>query len=147
MEKIQEFLASIGSDHDVQRIEHVWSGAPGNRKMTGISIVELSSRDRREAALKKVTEESSKILGEGDSKVSVGRAKTEFQRNRNTNLRKAEEVLKKDARTNGKVVKIEWKLDGNSKNRVVTMGEQTVFLQTPNDLSGHFVAPFLDVSF
>ena len=115
--------------------------------MTGISIVELSSRDRREAALKKVIEESSKILGEGDSKVFVGRAKTEFQRNRNTNLRKAEEVFRKDARTNGKVVKIEWKLDGKSKNRVVTMREQTVFLQTPNDLSGHFVAPFTDVSF
>ena len=58
MEKIQEFLASIGSDQGVQRIKHVWSGAPGNRKMTGISFVELSSRDRREAALKKVTEES-----------------------------------------------------------------------------------------
>jgi hypothetical protein len=87
--------------------------------MTSISIVELSSRDCRESALKKVTEENSKILGEGDSKVSVGRAKTEFQRNRNTNLRKAEEILKKDVRANGKIVKIEWKFEGSSKDRAV----------------------------
>ena len=47
--KIQEFLNKIGSDQGVQRIEHVWSGTPGSRKMTGISIVEFSSRDCRES--------------------------------------------------------------------------------------------------
>ena len=62
-------------------------------------------------------------------------------------MRKAEAILKKDARANGKTVKIEWELDGGSKDRLVKMGEQTVFLQTSSDLSGHFLAPFTDVSF
>ena len=62
-------------------------------------------------------------------------------------MRKAEEILKKDVRANGKIVKIEWKFEGSSKDRAVKIGEQVVFLQTLNDLSDHFLAPFTDVSF
>ena len=66
---------------------------------------------------------------------------------RNTALRKAMDVLKKDSRASGKDVKILWKFEDGSKNRAVMVGSEQGFLQNSAEMTGNFFGRFSDVSF
>ena len=109
----------------------------------GNVTVELSSRANREAALKKLEGDNSK-LDTAAGKLKVQRAKTSFQRKRNTSMGNAFEALKKDSRCQNKSVELVWKMDG-TKDRGVKVGNDMIFLQTPFDLVGSFKAPFNDI--
>ena len=114
--------------------------------MSPRTIVEFSSRDVREKVLKKIESENSKMAEDDRNVISIGRAKTAWQLKRNNNLTKAADALKKDNRSQGKTVKIEWQLeDKANKNRVVKVDEDVVFVQLLTDQAGSFQAPYQNV--
>ena len=75
--KIQAFLRGLGACDKIVSAEHISSGPPGQRKMTGVSVIEFLSRDLKQAVLKKTVSESSNFFVKNNSgeKVSVGRPK------------------------------------------------------------------------
>ena len=125
---IEECLSKIGVRSNVLNIEHLWKGPPGNRSISAISLIELSSRGSRETAFKKLTEDTSilKNAGLGDE-VSCARAKTSLQLKRNSALQKACETLKKDSRCDNKSVEIAWKIDGSKDRGMKVDGQRFSF--------------------
>ena len=142
---IERILESVNAKNQILNIEHVWKGPPGQRVISEICIVELSNRQTREAALKKLTEDNSK-LDTGDGSLTVARAKTSMQLKRNGCLTKAADLLKKDSRNKNKTVEICWKMD-DAKSRQVQVDGQIAFQQLASDLVGRFMAPFEALSF
>ena len=142
---IEAALGALGGSLKCLNIEHVWKGAPGNRSVGPLSIVEFASRTERESVLKKFEQAKPAIKDISGAVVSVARAKTSQQLKRNGVLKKCEGLLKNHASAKNKVVKIEWQLEG-SKSRSVIVGDETAFLQCADEISGNFVAPFLDCS-
>ena len=110
--KIEEFLAKTGSKSEIRGIEHIWTGPPGKRAISGGSVVELSSRLVREACLKKLSDDNSIMASSDLGTISVKRAKTEIQKNRNNALYRAEEHIKGQPGSKGKTVKIIWQIEG-----------------------------------
>ena len=72
--------------------------------------------------------------------VDIKAAMTENAVQRNASLRRAADVLKADARTTGKVVKVEFAGD-----RGVTVDKTYVFTQNKDQLTGQFVSVFSDL--
>ena len=107
-----------------------------------MSIVELSSRQAREEALKALTNDSSK-LENGSGTVQVGRAKTSMQLKRNSCLIKAADALKKCDQNKDKSIQICWKVEGSKECQVQVDGH-VAFQQSSADLVGRFTAPFED---
>ena len=146
---IETFMQNAGVDAKIQSFDHIWSGPQGNRSLTPLCIVELSSRQVREQTLKKL-QANSTMKDSGDNKISVARAKTASQMKRNSSLKKACDLLKKDGRTNGLTVEIKWLIelpDGTkSKDRAVTVGDEVAFLQIPSDLTGSFQKSFCNLT-
>ena len=141
----KDFLKKIGLEDSIRAFEHVSTGPPDKRVPSSVMIVELASRSVRELALKS-QEEADSILNAGDlGTLKVGRAKTSVQMQRNSFLRKALEIIKKDVRFKGKSPEIHWKIDG-SRDRTIMSGGQVVFTQTPIEMEGSFSAPFADLS-
>ena len=139
---LENFLKQFGANPDSMNVEHVWKGAPGNRSMTSVSIVEFASRDIRERILKNITAAKSKLLDNFGKEIAFGRAKTAFQRKRNESLKKAAELLKKDSLCEESTMKIVWKAEDGSKIRFVNVGERPIFIQNVADVSGIFKTPF-----
>ena len=144
--KIEEFLEKTDSRSEIRGIEHIWIGPPGKRAISGGSVIELSSRLVREACLKKLSDDNSIIASSKLGTISVKRAKTEFQKNRNNVLYRAEEHIKAHPGSKGEIVKIIWQIEGTKKPCVECDG-QLVFFQSAADLTGKFEPPFdnLDV--
>jgi len=144
--QVTEFLTKVGSDTEIRGIDHIWSGPPGKRAISTGSVVELSSRLVRDFCLKKLTEDNSIMATSELGTIAVRRAKTEFQRNRNNALYRAEQHIKSQPGSKGKPVKIIWQIEGK-KDRGVECDGQMAFLQSASDLTGKFLAPFekLDV--
>ena len=142
--QVSEFLAKIGSAAEIRGIDHIWSGPPGKRAISGGSVVELSSRLVREFCLKKLTEDNSIMATSELGTIGVKRAKTEFQRNRNNALYRAEQFIKSQSGSKGKSVKIVWQIEG-TKDRGVECDGQMAFSQSASDLTGKFLSPFDDL--
>jgi hypothetical protein len=70
--------------------------------------------------------------------MSCNRAKASIQLKRNGSLKKAAELLKKDARCKIKSVNIAWKQDDGTKDRSVEVDGHIVFKQQISDLAGSF---------
>ena len=142
---IEEILANVCSKTDIQSIEHIGKGPKNDRSLSGVSVVELSSRFVRETCLTKLQEDNSVLKKPALSMLSVARAKTAVQKKRNDALHRASDVLKKDDRSKNKSVTITWKTEG-TKDRAVLVDGVQVFLQKATDLSGSFLPPFQDVT-
>ena len=132
---IESALSALEGSPKCLNIEHIWKGAPGSRSVGPLSIVEFASRSEREAVLKKLEQAKPTMKDRSGVVVSWARAKTSQQLKRNGVLKKCEGLLKNHALAKGKTVKMEWKLEG-----------ETAFLQCAGEMSGNFVAPFLDYS-
>ena len=143
---IEALLENGGFKDDIVNIEHVYKGPPGNRQITPMSIVELVSRSSREVSLLKLNETSSLMKSGGDGKMEVQKAKTASQLKRNGSLARVCELLKKDPRAKDKTVEIVWQdKEEGTKNRFVELTGVPIFKQTPTDLVGTFLSPFLDL--
>ena len=143
--RVKKFFKNELGKCPVFQISHIWIGPPDRRIMGSLSIVELPSREKREAVLKKFEGESTLKDSHGE-KISVARAKTNWQLKRNNALKQACDVLKKDSRSQNKCVEFCWKMDG-TKQRAVKVDNVVCLLQQPEDLIGNFVSPMQDVHF
>ena len=123
---IEEILANVCSTPDIQSIEHIGKGPKDNRSLSGVSVVELSSRFVRETCLKKLQEDNSVLKKPALSILFVVRAKTAVQKKRNDALHRACDVLKKDDRSKNKSVTITWQIEG-TKDRAVLVDSVQVF--------------------
>ena len=139
--KIEECLAIVGTKNAIRGIEHIWTGSPGNRTMSAVSVVELSSRSVRETCLKKLGEDNATMANAGLGTIKIKRAKTNLQMNRNNTLYRMQEFFKNEPSTKSKPIEIVWKMEG-SKDRGVKVGGDMAFVQKTTDLSGSFLAPF-----
>jgi hypothetical protein len=141
---IEDILTNVCSKTDIQNIEHIGKGPKDNRSMSGVSVIEMSSRSVRETCLKKLQEDNSILKKPAHNMLSVARAKTAVQKKRNDALHRACDVLKKEDRSKNKSVTIEWQID-DSKDRSVSVDKVPIFLQRVTDLTGSFLSPFQDV--
>ena len=142
---IEEILANICSKTDIQSIEHIGKGPKGDRSLSGVSVVELSSRFGRESCLKKLQGDNAVLKKPALSMLSVGRAKTAIQKKRNDALHRASDGLKKDDRSKKESITITWQIEG-TKDRTVLVDGVQVFLQKVTDLTGSFLPPLQDVT-
>jgi len=108
-------------------------------------IVTFPSCAIRENVLKEVENKPPGDISRAELKID--RAKPAAQLARNSALRRAVDVLKKDARCTSQEVKIEWLLDDRSnKNREVRVGDKIAFVQTSSDVIGTFLPPFVGLT-
>jgi hypothetical protein len=104
---IEDILINGCSKMDIQNIEHIGDGPKDNRSMSGVSVIEKSSRSARETCLKQIWEDHSILKKPTNNMLSVVRAKTAAQKKRNDILHRACDVLKKESRSKNKSVAIE----------------------------------------
>jgi hypothetical protein len=142
---LRGLVRHCGEEAQISNIEHLWTGSPGNRVISPNCVVEFSSRAIRETVLEKLGKENSPMTAAAN--LSCNRAKTSIQLKRNGSLKKAAELLKKDARCKSKSVNIAWKQDDGTKDRSVEVDGKSIFKQQISDLAGSFESQFHDLSF
>ena len=136
---IKDFFESEGANY--HHIDHVYKGLPGQRSLTDMCIIECNSHSDREQILKDLNKKSRKDKTSAD--LNIDRAKTKLQLQRNSSLRKAADILKKDKELTGKKIEIIWKKsESGNKDREVKVNDQVTFCQKISDLKGSFVSPF-----
>ena len=128
-------------------IDHIFMGQGTERKLSQISIIELSSRNVREEVFKKAdTFALGTMKDDAGGMLKINRAKTNLQLQRNACLKKASGLITKHAASQNMEVKINWKVE-QSKDRTVTVGGSTAFKQTSHDIEGKFYGPWEDLHF
>ena len=78
--------------------------------------------------------------------MTVTRAKTALQLERNNCLRRAADLLKKHDKAKNENVEIEWLLVG-SKTREIKVGSVVAFRQEVGESCGKFLPPFANLHF
>ena len=71
----------------------------------------------------------------------IKNARTDFQKARNWALKKACEVIKSSPESKNKKVEIVWKVT-DTKLRQITVNDKVAFVQSKEEATGTFVAPF-----
>ena len=108
--------------------------------------MELSARHSREAVLKKAEGNHFEIKDCTGSKLSISRAKSALQLERNNCLRRVSDLLKKQDKAKSDAVEIAWQVEG-SKTRQVKLGSVVAFVQEVDDSAGKFVGDFCSLRF
>ena len=128
---IENFFRDQLHNAKINNIEHIYQGIAGNRKLTSVTIVEVTSRAAREDILTSISNENKICKTSNGKSIQILRAKTSQQLERNGNLKKALAAVKRSPLSAGKAWEIKWKIEG-SKNRAIAFGEEVAFLQTPD---------------
>ena len=111
-------------------VETIFKDRADARVPTKISLVEFASNDQREKALKLLTGQI--VRDSTGTPLKIKRALTAFQRERNTSLIKAEDILKK---TGIDDAQIDW------KGRQITSKGMPAFVQGKSESGGRFLPP------
>ena len=119
-----------------------WSSETNARVISRVSYAEFEDAKAVESALKSIKSKLPKcdkdaVKLTGSEHAKVRHAKTQQNIDRDTALRKAEELIKSSPAATGKTVERK----GGAERTVVVNGE-TVFLQDKKGVSGTFYAPF-----
>ena len=120
------------------RVEEVYTYPKGQKKLTGVVLVDLNSEKAAQDLAKSVKENSYTVAG---CTVRVGFARTELQTKRNTQLRRAAELVKAVPEAEGQTVEVLW---GNK--RQVKVGDSVVYQQDKEGLGGSFSGAFSGLS-
>ena len=96
--------------------------------------MEFQSEDARNNFLKKAGGDTIQV---GGISVKIKRALSKINASRNYSLRRADELLKADARASGQEVKAFW-----TGQRRVEVGGVVAFAQDNTELTGRFAPPF-----
>ena len=75
----------------------------------------------------------------------IKNARTDFQKACNWALKKACELIKNSPESKNKKVEIVWKVT-DTKLRQINVNEKVAFVQSEEEGTGTFVAPFTDLS-
>ena len=111
-----------------------------NRKLSNIAWVEFVSADVAQEFYKKVTGSDFPCEVQG-TKILIKGARAETQRDRNTTLKKAAELIKKSPESKDKNVEIVWKVTEN-KSRQVKVNDTVAFIQLKDDRKVSFGVPY-----
>ena len=142
MSERQKIIDKLMADFGINQfsVDPIYKGPAGQRNLTDMCVVAVNSNNVRENFLKEYEKKSGQNNNSGYTDLKVDRAKSAAQLSRNNALRKASDILKKEAPSNSEV-KNGWKKTG-SKDREVEVNGNPVFRQTISDSSGIFLAPF-----
>ena len=66
---------------------------------------------------------------------------------RNGYVKKAEDLIKKDAKSQGKKIETDWRVGNNGGKRSIMVDGNLAFSQEPGDLSGSFQGEFSHLAF
>ena len=142
---IEKFFHDHCAGATIVSIDHVSRGPSGSRTLTPVSIVELSTRNVRETALQAF--KGKKLVDSEGKPLTVDRARTAQQQERNSVMRKTHEMIQKHDSMAGKAVSIEWKIEGKKNCRRIMADGEIVFLQEASDLHGTFQGNFAHTIF
>ena len=126
----------------VKDVVNIYTGPfPNGRKLTGVTLVELSSSDVRRGVLEQIEKNKNEYVCKlGNTSIDIRQALTQSASERNTFIRNVVTLLKKDARCKDKNVEPVLKGD-----RGVTVDGIYVFEQKKGKELGTFLSPFLDM--
>ena len=148
VESIEKILKEVGvglGDKPEFVYEHIYKGPQNERVLNDMCVVTFQSNSLREIVFKKVQNKPFYDLSRNELKID--RAKTALQLSRNSVLRRAADVLKKDARCKNQDVQIEWLLkDSKDKAREIHVDGVPAFRQLIDDSSGSFLGSFSDLT-
>ena len=130
------FLKDIPHCPRVCNYDHIHKGKTGERQPTAVSIVEFANNAQREQVFSFLKDKA--LQDKKGGKVSCKRAQTAMQRDRNSNLFKACDEIKK--------CNSEAKVEFLSR-RVILPGNVPAYVQDKDGLGGHFLPPFQSCSF
>ena len=140
--KIESFVASIGGSVRTIGSGNFYSGPYDNKKITKVGYAEFASTDAAQDALAQLKD---RWFNAGGAVITVKPALTKLNGARNYALRKAEELIKQDAKTGSKPKKINYKTS-ESGVRNITVGGDVAFVQTKADTSGTCQPPYHTLS-
>ena len=126
-------------------IENISKGPYISRTLTEVTVCEFPSKSVRDQVLGQIREKNLYVKDSTGAIVTIGYAKTKKQLTRNASILRANDLLVKDARSQGKDIKIEWKTSVKGQ-REVTVSGTVAFRQSPVELAGQFHAPFEHLS-
>ena len=138
---LEHILKEVSPASKITSIENVASGPANERKMTSVSIIEFASRTVRDAVLKDMKDKPQLQKDSDGSTLKFDRAKSAMQLKRNSCLKRALEMIKKDPKSRGLNAEILWKMEG-CKDRGVKIGDQIAFQQALDDVAGHFTTDY-----
>ena len=123
-----------------------WSSETSGRIISRVSYAEFESSNAAEAALKNIKAKVPKcekdgVAIAGSEHMKIRRAKSQLNIDRDTALRKAEEIIKAAPAAAGKTVERKGYAD-----RSVLVNGEVAFQQDKKGVSGIFFAPFADLS-
>ena len=122
-------------------VENVMKGLYSNRSLSEVVICELPSKSVRDAILTQIREKNLPCKDNTEAVVKIDHAKTKKQLARNASMLRANELLSKDSRSQGKNIKIEWKTSVKGQ-REITVAGLVACRQSQNEMSGQFHAPY-----
>jgi len=135
-----KFVKDNFSNDPFPSFGNYYTGPRNDRKLSAASYIEFITEQTRDSFLKQV-ESTSASMTAGRKPLTLKKARTDFQKERNFKIRKAAELIEASPQSQGKSVKIEWL----QKERQVKVDDAVAFVQPLGDPCGTFQAPFLDI--
>ena len=117
-------------------VDNFFTGPCNNRKVSKASYVEFHTPEAANRFYNMVKGKNEAKVNVGGNELLVKLARTKLNEKRNYSLRKAEELIKSDASSKNKAVKIDW------KERQVLVNNAVAFMQDKMETEGSFVVGF-----
>ena len=121
--------------------EIIYGGKAGSRTATPHTLIELDGKLQRDNLVKDTQQKKLTFEVSGKS-ITIKRAKTQRQIDRNTFIFRAFDKLKEVGNNKQRNVKIVWLIEVDGKiasyDRLIEVDGKTVFTQKPSDLIGTF---------
>jgi len=131
--KLPSFASKIDICHEMK-------GPYNNRRPGNVTVVSLSSKTQRDAAMQAIRSGTFKLFEE-ITEIKIGFAQSSRQRRRTWAIHKATEMITADSQTTGTVTQ-NWRIEGltgsDKGKRTVTVNNVVAFEQTASEASGRF---------
>ena len=137
------YLETLFQDNRIQfkNIDHIYSGPKGNRKLSGILLIEFSLKQVATNILLTLRGKGKELSFSDQYQITLKPAITTINLKRNHRLREAHEMIKEQAQSKSAEVKIDF------KKREITVNGSTVFSQSFTQLSSTFHGPYTNLCF
>ena len=141
---INKFMQQHFAGVPIIKVESVFAGARGSRGISKKTVVEFQSQAGRDHVLSEVKAKHLQFNCAGHP-ISIAKAKTQKQLDRNAVLFQALDKIKAHASAQGKACSIAWVIQ-DSWNREVQVDGESAFVQQAGDMMGCFVGPFVSLT-
>ena len=135
--KLPSFASKIDICHEMK-------GPYNSRRPGNVTVVSLSSKTQRDAAMQAIRSATHKLF-EDTTEIKIGFAQSSRQRRRTWAIHKATEMITADSQTSGTVTQ-NWRIEGltgsDKGKRTVTVNNVVAFEQTASESTGRFCGPY-----